>query len=79
MKITEIRTLSTEEIQGKLDDVREELFRLRFQVATGQLTDTTRLSATRRNLARMMTVLRERELAAEILAQTGASAASGEG
>jgi large subunit ribosomal protein L29 len=78
MTITEIRALSTEEIQGKVEDAREELFKLRFQYATGQLGDTTRLSAARRSLARMLTVLRERELAAEILAQGEGSAAAGE-
>jgi large subunit ribosomal protein L29 len=71
MKIKEIRALTTEEIYGKLDDTREELFKLRFQFATGQLTDYSRLPAMRREVARLETVLRERELAAEILgAQT---------
>jgi len=68
MKIKEIRALTTEELYGKLDDTHEELFKMRFQFATGQLTDYSRLSATRRNVARLETVLRERELAAEILA-----------
>jgi large subunit ribosomal protein L29 len=74
MKISEIRALTTEELNGKLEDTREELFKLRFQYATGQLTDMSRLSITRRTIGRMMTVLRERELAAQILAERSAPA-----
>jgi large subunit ribosomal protein L29 len=68
MKITEIRALATPEIETKLDDAREELFKLRFQFKAGQLTDYSRLRATRREIARCSTVLRERELAAELSA-----------
>jgi large subunit ribosomal protein L29 len=68
MKITEIRALATPEIETKLDDAREELFKLRFQFKAGQLTDYSRLGATRRDIARFSTVLRERELAAELSA-----------
>jgi large subunit ribosomal protein L29 len=64
MEISEIRALHTPEIEVKLDDAREELFKLRFQFRSGQLSDYTRLSATRRTIARLMTVLRERQLAA---------------
>jgi large subunit ribosomal protein L29 len=60
-KPDEIRSLSTPEIRGRLDDAREELMRLRFQQATGELTDFTRLRQTRRNIARILTVLGERE------------------
>ena len=69
MRISEVRALSTPEIESKLDDAREELFKLRFQFRTGQLTDYSRLSAGRRTVARLATVLRERELAAQIAAQ----------
>ena len=79
MKIKEIRALTTAEILGKLEDTREELFKLRFQFATGQLTDYSRLSITRRTIARLETVLRERELAAEILAAQPAAAAPAAG
>ncbi len=80
MKIKEIRALTTEEIVGKLEDAREELFKLRFQYATGQLTDFSRLPLARRGLARLETVLRERQLAAEILAERSvAEAPAGEG
>jgi large subunit ribosomal protein L29 len=69
MRISEVRALSTPEIESKLDDAREELFKLRFQFRTGQLTDYSRLSAGRRTVARLATVLRERELAAQMAAQ----------
>jgi large subunit ribosomal protein L29 len=69
MHISEILALSTPEIEAKLDDAREELFKLRFQFRTGQLTDYSRLSAGRRTIARLATVLRERELAAQMAAQ----------
>jgi large subunit ribosomal protein L29 len=57
----EIRSLSTPEIRGRLDDAREELMRLRFQQATGELTDFTRLRQTRRRIAQILTILGERE------------------
>jgi len=63
MKAAEIRLLSTEEIQNKLQDTRQELMNLRFQFVTGQLTDTSRLKIMRRSIAQFETVLREREIA----------------
>ncbi len=69
MLIGEIRNLSTSELETKLDDTREELFKLRFQFKTGQLTDYSRLSAARRTIAQMSTVLRERELAEQLAAR----------
>ena len=68
MLITEIRNMKTPELEAKLDDTREELFKLRFQFKTGQLTDYSRLNATRRAIAQMSTVLRERELAEQLAA-----------
>jgi large subunit ribosomal protein L29 len=65
MKPSEIRVLSTQEIRTKLADARQELMNLRFQVVTGQLTDTSRLKQARREVARIETILREREIAAE--------------
>ncbi len=65
MLIGEIRGLTTSELEGKVDDAREEQFRLRFQFQTGQLTDYSRIVVSRRNVARLLTVLRERELAAQ--------------
>jgi len=61
MKPSQIRELSESEIQSRLNDAREEYMNLRFQMAIGTLTDFTRLRQTRRNIARMMTILRERE------------------
>lgn len=61
MKIAEIRALSTDELLGRLEDSREELMNLRFQTVMGGLTDFTRLRFTRRTIARMLTVLKERE------------------
>ncbi|MDW8326880.1 MAG: 50S ribosomal protein L29 [Anaerolineales bacterium] len=69
MRPEEIRALSTEEITAKLEDAREELFKLRFQFRTGQLKDYSRLRATRRNIARFLTILRERALAAQLAAK----------
>jgi large subunit ribosomal protein L29 len=69
MLIGEIRNLSTSELETKLDNTREELFKLRFQFKTGQLTDYSRLSAARRTIAQMSTVLRERELAEQLAAR----------
>ncbi len=69
MKISEVRTLQSGEIEGKLDGAREELFKLRFQVTTGQMSDTSRLAMVKRDIARYLTVLRERQLAAELSAK----------
>jgi len=66
MKPAEIRALSTEKIQSRLDDARENVFKLRFQLATGQLTDHSQLRIAQREIARLATILRERELAAQI-------------
>jgi large subunit ribosomal protein L29 len=65
MKPSEMRLLSIEELQSKLGDARQELMNLRFQIVTGQLTDTSRLKVSRRLIARYETLLRERELAEE--------------
>jgi len=64
MKAAEIRLLSIEELQSKLLDARQEYMNLRFQVITGQLTDTSRLKKTRRLIARFESLLREREIEA---------------
>jgi len=58
----ELRALGTEELQGKLKEAKEELFNLRFQAATGQLESHGRLTAVRKEIARIYTVIREREL-----------------
>jgi large subunit ribosomal protein L29 len=66
MDAQEIRSNSIEEIEVLLDDAREEYFKLRFQLSSGQLPDTSRLRIARREIARIATVLRERELAQSI-------------
>jgi len=63
MKAKEIRALSANEITAKIADTREELMKLRFQQVTGQLTDTSRLRALRRDVARMETILAETQKA----------------
>ncbi|NIS79305.1 MAG: 50S ribosomal protein L29 [Anaerolineales bacterium] len=66
MKPAEIRALSTEEMRTRLDEARDNYFRLRFQFSTGQLTDHSQLRIARQEIARLATILRERELAAEL-------------
>jgi large subunit ribosomal protein L29 len=61
MKPADIRNLSLEEVRNHLNDARNELMNLRFQVVTGQLTDTSRMKVTRREIARLETILAERE------------------
>ena len=63
MKAAEIRKMNVAEIDETLTEARHELLNLRFQTITGQLTDTSRIRAVRRDIARMETILRERELA----------------
>lgn len=62
MKISEIKLLSKEALTSKIADTRQELMNLRFQTVNGQLTDTSRLKITRRLVATLETVLRERDL-----------------
>jgi large subunit ribosomal protein L29 len=57
-----LRALSTDELAIKLKEAKEELFNLRFQAATGQLESHGRLTAVRKEIARIYTILREREL-----------------
>ncbi len=65
MRAHEIRTLSTSEILARLNDVEEEFFNLRAQFTIGQLENFNRLTELKRDIARLKTILRERELAAE--------------
>ncbi len=64
-KTSEIRDLSVDELQTRLGEVKEELFNLRFQNATGQLDNYKRLGELRRDVARIKTILRERELSGD--------------
>lgn len=65
MKAKELVELSTEELLEKEADYRQELFNLRFQLATGQLENTARIKTVRKNIARVKTVLRQAEIAQE--------------
>ncbi len=63
--IKDFTAMSDAELKGKLDDAYKEMFNLRFQRAQGQLTDVTSIRVVRHNIARIKTVLRQRELAAQ--------------
>lgn len=62
MKIKEIRQMNDSDLQAKLKDLKVELFNLRFQLATGQLENPTRIGGIRKDIARVKTIIREREL-----------------
>jgi len=62
MKVNEIRNLTTDEIIAKIKESKEELFNLRFQQATGNLDKPSKIKELRHTVARLKTVLREREL-----------------
>lgn len=65
MKAKKIRELTDEELNKKVSDYKEELFNLRFQLATGQLDNPMRIRDVKKNIARCKTILRQRELANE--------------
>ncbi len=62
MKIKEIRQMNDSDLQIKLKDLKVELFNLRFQLATGQLENPMRIGGIRKDIARVKSVIREREL-----------------
>ena len=64
MKASEIRELSAEDLTEKLKDARAELFNLRFQMATSQLDNTARVKQVKKDIARILTEMRARELSA---------------
>lgn len=64
MKAAEIRNLSGGDLQAKLKEARAELFNLRFQMATGQLDNTARIKQVKKDIARIQTEMRDRELKA---------------
>lgn len=74
MNATELRELTTEELVEALLEAKEERFNLRFQIATNQLDDTTRLKVVKKDIARILTVMREREIAASSGAEVKESA-----
>ncbi|WP_019415632.1 50S ribosomal protein L29 [Paenisporosarcina sp. TG20] len=65
MKANELRELTTVEIEQKVKSLKEELFNLRFQLATGQLENTARIREVRKAIARMKTLIHEREISAK--------------
>ena len=64
-KTAELRELPDEELVARIESAKEELFNLRFQLATGQLDSPTRIREVRHEVARIATVLRERDIEAE--------------
>jgi large subunit ribosomal protein L29 len=62
MKAAELRDLSDEELRGKLQELQEELFNLRFQLATGQIENVGRIRTVRRDIARLKTVQQQKAL-----------------
>ncbi len=62
VKVKEIRQLSTEELTAKVSELKNELFNLRFQLATGQLDNSSSIPGVKKDIARVKTILREREL-----------------
>ncbi len=66
MRASEYREITSEDLHIRLQETRRELFNLRQQWFTGSLQDQNRLSAVRKDIARMLTILREREIAGEI-------------
>jgi large subunit ribosomal protein L29 len=77
MKASDIRDMGAPEISRRLDEFRQEMFNLRFQIATRKLKNHQRVKLVRRDVARLLTVLREREIealyAAEIAELQGLS------
>jgi large subunit ribosomal protein L29 len=73
---SELRELTDEELVLRLKEAKEELFNLRFQMATGQLDNNRRLRTVRREIARVYTVMRERELGLSVSPE---GASTGEG
>jgi len=61
-KPKDLRNLQPGEIETKVADARDEMMKLRFQQVTGQLTDTSRLRTLKRDIARMLTILREQKM-----------------
>jgi large subunit ribosomal protein L29 len=77
MKPAELRDLADDELEHRLAEAKEELFNLRFQVVTGQLDNPMRIKQVRRDVARILTVLRQRELEAFERAAAGEPAEGG--
>ncbi len=74
MYMDEIRELSNDAILDRIEDLKVEMYTYRIQQASGELQDTTLFRKARRDIARLKTALRERELAAELVGQGGSNA-----
>jgi large subunit ribosomal protein L29 len=72
-KAAELRDLTDDQLVERAESAKEELFNLRFQLATGQLDNSARIKQVRHDIARIATVMRERELAAELDAALAAA------
>jgi large subunit ribosomal protein L29 len=70
MKANEVREMESDEMHTRIGELKEELFNLRFQLATGQLDNHSRISAVKRDVARIRTILRERDFMASEQAKT---------
>jgi large subunit ribosomal protein L29 len=75
----ELRELHDDELETHLREARQELFNLRFQMATGQLDNNRQLRAVRHDMARIYTILRERELGLSVAPTEGEEVAEGVG
>jgi large subunit ribosomal protein L29 len=76
MSLIDLREMTDQELAETLADAKEERFNLRFQVATNQLDNTARLKTVKKEIARILTVMRERELASSAYAEDDAVAAA---
>ena len=65
MKAKDIRNLTTTELEKEIKEAKEQLFNLRFQLATGQLEETANIRKVRKTIARLKTIVREREIEEE--------------
>lgn len=65
MKATEVKSMPVEELNAKLDSLKEELFALRFQLVANQLENTARIQAVKKDIARVKTAIRSAELSAQ--------------
>jgi large subunit ribosomal protein L29 len=77
MKPAEIREMDTEDLHGRISELKEELFNLRFQLATGQLDNHRRMQIVKRDIARIRTILRERDFATAAAVVAGVQAVTG--
>ena len=79
MKASEYRERTLEELRQMVDDLKQDIFNLKFQHATGQLDDVSKLTQTRRDLARVNTIIREHELGKHRLLSVEEQEASAKG